>query len=76
MKKYLIILLAAMLCTALFCTGASANSWGLKGKLYQAVEKSKAWDDYSTLSNQADSFAVMKTTIMVTILNITSELSK
>ena len=61
MKKYLsIILLIAMLCMELLCTSASANSWGLTGKLYQAVEQSKAWDDYSTLSNQDGPFAVMK----------------
>ena len=61
MKKHLsMILLAIMLCTALLCTGASANSWGLTGKLYQAVEQSKAWDNYSALSNQDGPFAVMK----------------
>ena len=60
MKKHLSILLAVMLCSALFCTGAFANSWGLTGKLYQAVEQSKAWDDYTTLSNQEGPFAVMK----------------
>ena len=41
------------------CSAASANSWGLTGALYQAVEQSRAWDDYSTLSRQAGPFAVM-----------------
>ncbi len=41
-------------------TTASANSWGLKGKLLNAVMADHAWDDYSTLSNQAGAFAVMK----------------
>ena len=60
MKRLNAILLAIMLCTALFCTGASANVWGLTGKLYQIVEQSKAWDDYTTLSNQDGPFAVMQ----------------
>ena len=34
MKRLNAILLTIMLCTALFCTGASANVWGLTGKLY------------------------------------------
>ena len=58
-RRCLFFLLLA--CVILFSTSASANSWGLTGKLYQAVEQSKAWDDYSTLSNQTGSFAVMKT---------------
>ncbi len=62
MKKYFrMILLFAMTVSLLLCGSASANSWGLTGKLYQAVERSKAWDDYTTLSNQAGPFAVMKT---------------
>ena len=60
MKKSLgVLLFTAMLCMTLLCTSASANSWGLTGKLYQAVEQSKAWEDYSTLSNQDGPFAVM-----------------
>ena len=60
MKRLNAILLTIMLCTALCCTGASANVWGLTGKLYQIVEQSKAWDDYTTLSNQDGPFAVMQ----------------
>ena len=59
-KQILPVLILLLACMILICTGASANSWGLKGKLYQAVEQSKAWDDYSTLSNQEGQFAVMK----------------
>ena len=55
------ILLVAVLMTVLLIGGkASANSWGLKGKLLNAVMKDHTWDDYSTLSNQEGSFAVMK----------------
>ena len=63
MKKSLCVFLAVALLTGSFllCGTASANSWGLKGKLYQAVERSKAWEDYSTLSNQEGPFAVMHT---------------
>ena len=61
MKHLSMILLTVILCMTLLCTSASANSWGLTGKLVQAVEQSKAWDDYSTLSNQDGPFAVMKT---------------
>ena len=59
-KQILPVLILLLACMILICTGASANSWGLKGKLYQAVEQSKAWDDYTTLSNQEGSFAVMQ----------------
>ncbi|MBR6165380.1 MAG: hypothetical protein IKQ45_05580 [Clostridia bacterium] len=58
MKKILAALL--LLSLVLFCAGASANSWGLSGSLYQAVESSGLWKNYSALSNQAGPFAVMK----------------
>ena len=56
------VILAAVLlaCTSLLWGTASANSWGLKGKLLTAVMADHAWDDYSTLSNQEGPFAVMK----------------
>ena len=62
MKKGICFILAAALLAGsfLFCGTASANSWGLTGKLYQAVERSKAWENYTTLSNQEGPFAVMK----------------
>ena len=44
----------------LFCTAASANSWGLNGQLLAAVMKHPVWDDYHTLSNQEGPFAVMQ----------------
>ena len=59
MKKTLAAVLLLLLLAAV-CTGASANSWGLSGKLYQAVERSKAWEDYSILGKQQGPFAVMK----------------
>ena len=60
-KRFQVILLVVVLMTALLVSGtASANSWGLKGKLLNAVMKDHRWDDYSTLSNQEDAFAVMK----------------
>ena len=52
-----VLLLAGLL---LICGTASANSWNLKGRLYRAVEQSREWIDYTALSSQADSFAVMK----------------
>ena len=48
-----------VLCLVLGCVSASANSWGLKGKLLKAVSAVHDWDDYSTLSRQAGDFAVM-----------------
>ena len=60
-KRFQVIRLVVVLMTALLVSGtASANSWGLKGKLLNAVMKDHTWDDYSTLSNQEDAFAVMK----------------
>ena len=59
-NRICIILLAAALCMVLLCSGASANSWNLKGKLLQAMIKTHDWDDYILLGNQADPFAVMK----------------
>ena len=60
-KRFGRILLGVVLMTALLPGGiASANSWGLKGKLLQAVMADHTWDDYSTLSNQEGAFAVMK----------------
>ena len=58
MKKTaaLILLLSAVCLIA----GASANSWGLKGDLYRAVEQAKTWDDYTLLGNQAGDFAVLQ----------------
>ena len=60
-KRFGRILLVVVMMTALLSGGiASANSWGLKGKLLQAVMADHTWDDYSTLSNQEGAFAVMK----------------
>lgn len=59
MNKRIAFILITVLVTACLCTAASANSWGLKGDLYRAVEKAGTWDDYTALSNQADDFAVM-----------------
>ena len=58
MRKCILFLLLA--CMVVACVGASANSWGLTGALYGAVERSKAWDNYSTRGNQAGPFAVME----------------
>ena len=62
MKKRILAVLVISLLTGFFlpCGTASANSWGLTGKLYRAVERSKAWLDYSTFSNQEGPFAVMQ----------------
>ena len=61
MKKRAVVFILLCVLAVCFCAAASANSWGLKGDLYRAVEKSKAWEDYSTYSKQAGPFAVMKT---------------
>ena len=59
-KYGFLITVMMILVSLLLCSTASANSWGLTGKLYRAVERSKAWENYSTLSNQDGSFAVMQ----------------
>ena len=61
MKKQAVVILALALTAALLYSGASANSWGLSGDLYRAVEQSKAWDDYTCVGSQAGDFAVMGT---------------
>ena len=57
MKKAAALLL--LILAVCLVTGASANSWGLTGDLYRAVEEAGTWDDYTSLSNQAEEFAVM-----------------
>ena len=59
MKKRFFILPALILLTLCLYAGASANSWGLSGDLYRAVEKAGTWDDYTLLGNQAEDFAVL-----------------
>ena len=60
-KRFGLMIPVFVLMVALLLSGtASANSWGLKGKLLISVMADHAWDDYSTLSNQEGSFAVMK----------------
>ena len=63
MKKRIPVVLAVSLLAVLIllCGTASANSWGLSGKLLQAVEQTNTWDDYTRLSNQEGPFAVMYT---------------
>ena len=58
MKKWGSALLALWLLGAL-CAGASANSWGLKGRLLTAVQQVSDWNDYSTLCTQAGDFALL-----------------
>ena len=58
-KKALTLAVLLLAGSFLLFGTASANSWGLTGKLYRAVAQSKSWDDYTTLSNQEGSFAVM-----------------
>ena len=62
MKKHFgwFLAVSLLLCSFLLCGKAFANSWGLKGKLLQAMIKTHDWDDYTLLGNQADSFAEMK----------------
>ena len=62
MKKGVCVTLAVVLFAGLLllCGTASANSWGLNGKLLTAVMADHSWDDYTTLSNQEGPFAVMQ----------------
>ena len=60
MKKRIAAMLALALAASCLCAAAFANSWGLKGDLYGAVEQAKTWDDYTLLGNQAGDFAVLQ----------------
>lgn len=51
MKKHFWLLLLALI---LLCSTASANSWGLKTVMLDAVSATHDWDDYTTLSDQAE----------------------
>lgn len=59
MKKRMIAAITIVLVAVCLCATAGANSWGLKGDLYRAVEQAKTWDDYTLLGNQAGDFAVL-----------------
>lgn len=55
-------LLAFLLLTACFLSMmpvASANGWGLTGKLLDAVSDDHTWNDYTTICKQAGNVAVM-----------------
>ena len=56
-KQIFPVLILLLACMMLVCTGASANSWGLSGNLYRAVEQSKAWEDYTILVHALKSSA-------------------
>ena len=59
MKKRLTsLLLCTLLVTSIICP-ASANSWGLKGDLLDAVSDVETWNDYTTLDSQVGDAAVM-----------------
>ena len=60
MKKRIAAMLVLALAASCLCATAGANSWGLKGDLYRAVEQAKTWDDYTLLGNQAGDFAVLR----------------
>ena len=55
MKRTLAFLLVLLLLPA----AALANSWGLKGDLLTAVMADHAWDDYTTMDDQAGNVAAM-----------------
>lgn len=55
MKRILAFLLVLLLLPVF----ALANSWGLKGDLLTAVERDQTWNDYTTISDQVGSVAVM-----------------
>lgn len=57
----LVLVMIMLVVSLMLCGSALANSWGLTGKLLNAVMADHTWDDYTTLSNQDGPFAVMKT---------------
>ena len=59
MKNRVISLLLCMLLVIVFACPASANSWGLKGKLLDAVSDVDTWNDYTSLDSQVGDAAVM-----------------
>lgn len=59
MNRRFISLLLCMLLVTSFVIPASANSWGLKGKLLNAVSDVDTWNDYTSLDSQVGDTAVM-----------------
>ena len=60
MKKTAIFC-AALLLLLQLCAAASANSWGLTGELLAAMQKTRRWDEYTRVGNQAGNYAVLGT---------------
>ena len=58
MKKLTALLMSLML--MMLAGSALANSWGLKGELYNAVSADKRWNDYTTYGKQVGNAAVMQ----------------
>ena len=56
-RTMLVFLMLALLCCA---PAALANSWGLKGELLDLVSDTDAWNDYTTLCDQAGDMAIMR----------------
>lgn len=50
-KRIFIVVLAALLCLG---SAASANGWGLKTVMLDAVSATHDWDDYTTFSDRAE----------------------
>lgn len=65
--RSLSLLLCLLLAASLACP-ASANSWGLKGDLLDAVSDVDTWDDYHTLDHQAGDAAVMHSRYQNTLM--------
>ncbi len=59
MKKAIGSAMMVLLLLMTLIPAASANSWGLKGDLLEAVSGTHTWDEYSTLGVQAGDLAVM-----------------
>lgn len=59
MKRSLLSLLLTMVSFFACIPAACANSWGLKGKLLEAVSAVDTWNDYTSCSDQAGNAAVM-----------------
>ena len=53
MKKYLLMTVSCLLAFCL-CTTALANSWGLRGGIYDIVSDDKRYEDYSAAADDGN----------------------
>ena len=58
-KMRFAVVIALFLAACLWAACASANSWGLSGRLLQPVMKDGRWNDYTLTGNESGPFAVL-----------------